>query len=517
MPTYKTPGVYVEENLLPLAPTSDGTGEAIAAFVGTASRGPTTPTAITSWSQFLTVYGGIGTGRDLMPFSVYNYFVNGGHTCYIVRAANADAVTSTVNLLDIQTPAAVAGIRVEAIAPGVWGNDLSVAVRVLSSADRFDLVVRLGGDTDQYLVERYPDVSANPADSRYVVSVVNSSIAGSRYIKLTDLKLASSTYVYTPGKDSLVAIENADLAAGSDGTGTPDLLAATKRLDVINQILNLNVPGVSTANPMTDIISWAEAKGSVFVVVDGPRAPANATSAQVAALYTSMVTGGTALAASSYAALYGPWLNVSDPASSVPGAMRLLPPGGAVLGQYARVDSLRGVQKAPAGMDTTLLGVLDLETRFSSTDTDGLNDKNVNSIRLVPGAGFCIMGARTLKNGYPDRYVPIRRTLMLLRKDLADITRFAIFEANNSDLWEQLSATCNQYLLTLMQSGVLLGTTPEEAYFVKCDAENNTPDQVNAGRVNIDVGVALRGPAEFLVIRIGQYEGGSATTTELTA
>jgi phage tail sheath protein FI len=115
----------------------------------------------------------------------------------------------------------------------------------------------------------------------------------------------------------------------------------------------------------------------------------------------------------------------------------------------------------------------------------------------------------------PDRYVPIRRTLMTVAKDLKDITQFAVFEPNNSTLWERIEVVIEQYLVAQMQSGLLKGTTPDEAYYVKCDSENNPPSSQNAGVVNIEVGVAVHSPAEFVIIRIGQYTGGA--TTEITA
>lgn len=516
MPTYQTPGVYISENLTPIAATVSGGGNSNAVFVGTCAQGPIVPTLVTSWSQFTALFGGFTGPTNMLPYSVWMYFANGGRQAYIVRAVNANAVAAAVTLKDITAGSPGNGLRVNAIAPGVWGNQLNVAIAPGTTADRFDLTVRYGGLTNTALVEKFPDVSNNPADSRYVVSLVNSPITGSHYINVTDLKVTTASWVYSSAADGLAGIDPAQLITGSDGTGTPDLVAATNTLDTVTGPLTVNLPGVSaptSATILNSVIAYCENRGTAFLVIDGAQQPAGSTSSAIAGYYTGTVSGGSALTASSCAALYGPWLIVNDPASAMPGAMRYLPPGGAVLGQYALTDATRGVQKAPAGAATALGGVLDLEARFNAADRDLLNGKNVNVIRTVPGSGFCIMGARTLKTGYPDRYVPVRRTLQMLRHDLSTITRFAIFEPNGPDLWLQINAIVTQYLTTLMQTGVLQGSTTAGAFYVQCDSTNNTVNTVNAGIVNLTVGVALQSPAEFIVITISQYEGGTDATT----
>lgn len=506
----KTPGVYVQETLSPLAPVSSTAGASVAAFVGTAPRGQLAPVFCGSWGQFVTLFGGFGGTTQPLPYAVWSYFANGGRGCYISRAANANAVTATVSLLDIDSDP-VASLKVDAISPGTWGNGLSVGVKTLSNG-RCDLIVRLGGSAEANVVERFADVSMDPVDNRYVVSIVNSTVSGSGYVRVTNLKLAISGWTYDSGDDALAEIANVALTTGTEGTGTPDKAAAIRLLDQIEDNLVVNLPGETTASVVNDAIAWAEDRGTAFLVVDGPQAAAGSTPSQVASGYLAMVSGGSAVSVTSYAAIYGPWLAMVDPASSVPGAMRMIAPGGAVLGQYARVEANRGIAKAPAGTETRLSAVLDLEARFSAANLDALGDAAINPIRLVTGAGFCIMGARTLRDGYPDRYVSIRRTLGMLRKDLTSITRFAIFEPNDATLWGLLTSTVTKYLNSLMQNGTLKGNTENAAFYVKCDGENNPPSQVAVGRVNLTVGVALRGPAEFIVITIGQYDGGSDVT-----
>lgn len=502
----KTPGVYVQENLSPLAPVTSTSGVSIAAFIGSTGRGPLGAKFVGSWSAFTNIYGAFGDATQPLPFAVWAYFANGGRGCYVSRAINANAVTATVNLDDVQSSPETA-IKVDCIAPGLWGNSASIGVKKLANG-RFDLIVRYGGAAESNVVERFADVSLDPADPRYCVSIVNSVVSGSGYVRVTNVKAASPPWTYNPSEDSPAEIANASLASGTDGTGTPDRASALRGLDQVDENLVVNFPAESSSTVINDGIVWAEQRGTAFIVVDGPQATAGSNSDAVTAVYLAMVSGGSAISVTSYGAIYGPWLAMTDPSSSVPGAMRMVAPGGAVLGKYAQVEANRGIAKTPAGTETRLSGVLDLEARFTMANTDALADAAINVIRLVTGAGFCIMGGRTLRDGYPDRYISIRRTLGMLRRDLTSLTRFAIFEPNDDALWNLITRSITQYLNGLMQQGVLKGSTESEAFFVKCDGENNLASTVAVGRVNVTVGVALRGPAEYIVITIGQYDGG---------
>jgi len=153
-------------------------------------------------------------------------------------------------------------------------------------------------------------------------------------------------------------------------------------------------------------------------------------------------------------------------------------------------------------------------TSLSSSDLDSLNAGTVpvNAIKYVPGSGIVVYGARTLKQGYVDRYVPIRRTLIYLEKSLKDLTAYAVFEPNDQRLWDSLEATCNAFLNSFWSQGGLSGTDPSSAFFVKCDADLNPQTAIDNGYVNIQVGVALQRPAEYVVINIGQYSGGTTVT-----
>ncbi|RZU35932.1 hypothetical protein EV284_3415 [Streptomyces sp. BK022] len=512
MTVYKRPGVYLSETLTPLAQTVSTPGGSVAAFVGTNKQGGSLqPTLVSSWSQYVATYGGFGDTSDLLPFALYQFFNNGGNAAYIVRAAASDAVAASVTLEDTEvTPEPT--LKVTAISPGTWGNKIYLDVAASSSGGgRFDLYVYVGGDTAAFLKERFTDVSLDPADSRNAEALINSPVTGSAVIQIQSLLNTQWDATHAPAIQT-----GTPLAGGTDGAAAIDLEAAAKRLEIVEDNLVLNLPGVTDATVLNPIIAWAETQGTVFVVVDGEKATSADNAHSYALSLQGMSTGGSALTASSYAAVYGPWLIVNDPATAAAGSSRLLPPGGAVLGQYSRMDTSRGVQKPPAGIDTALKGVLDVQFRFTNDDQDALNVAGINVIKSMPGTGFVIYGARTLSQNMPDRYVSVRRSLMMIKKGLLDATRFAVFEPNDQILWDQISSVISQYLLTLMQTGVLAGNTTDQAFFVVCDSSNNTPASVANGVVNVQVGVALQTPAEFIVISIGQFSGGS-TATETTS
>lgn len=505
MSTYLRPGAFVEETLLPLAASNSASSEAVAAFVGTSAKGgPLGPTLVTSWAQYRALFGDIQSNGDDLGYAIFTFFNNGGSAAYVVRAVKAGSTAASTTLVDGNADPALV---VHAKAPGLWASDpdAGVFVTVAAGSDgRFDLTVETG--TGKYLSARqtFVDLSLDPSDPRNALQVVNSSTVGSRYVTLD-----VPTGVFGVDYLNPVDVSRAALTGGSDGTGTPDMFAAVQTLEGLEGNFVLNLPGVGDAAVLSDVVTWAEGNGNFFVVVDAPKPGPADLPANVAAAATTLAS---ALPTSSHAAVYGPWLYIADPASRVSGALRVTAPGGSVVGQYVHNDVTRGIQKVPAGTSTSLRGVIDVSTRFSNAALDALNQTGVNVIRAVPGAGFCIMGGRTLNPGMPDRYINIRRSLMLLERDLINLTRTALFDVNDAETWGRLSAICSQYLNTQFQKGVLSGSQPNQAFYVICDDTINTASSVNSGVVNIEVGVALNSPAEFIVIRIGQFDGGSTVT-----
>jgi phage tail sheath protein FI len=496
MAIYLRPGVYVEETLNALAPAVGPNSQTVAAFIGATDRGPVVPTLVNSWSEYISLYGSwnVRASNDL-PIAVLLFFSNGGSQAYIHRVvANSNkALLTMIDANDLDT------LRVTAKNPGQWGNDISISIFNSSAQNTFDLTVNYQGATAAFVVERFNDLSMEALDDRYAVSIINSQ---SKYIDATDLLSASTLQDKRPVN---ITVQNLSGVA-SDGTVTATAISgAVSAFDIVLNSLVLNAPGITDTTAVNQIIAYAADREDVFVVVDPE---ANVT---VSSVLAKALTYGD----SSYAAVYYPRIVMKDPTVTTPNITLTVAPGGAIVGKYISTDSARGVFKAPAGLDTRIAGAVSV-AQLTNTELDTLNSTvpPVNAIRFIPGSGIVVMGARTLRGSYSDRYVPIRRTLIYLRKALTDLTEFAVFEPNDQRLWRQLTGVTSGFLTEFWNQGGLRGDTPEQAYFVKCDDETNTLASIDNGEVRLEIGVALQRPAEFVIIKIGQFDGGTTVTVE---
>jgi uncharacterized protein len=206
---------------------------------------------------------------------------------------------------------------------------------------------------------------------------------------------------------------------------------------------------------------------------------------------------------STYAALYFPWIQVFDPASN---SNIFVPPSGHIAGIYARVDGQRGVHKAPG--NETILGALDLKYNLSKSKQDGLNPDGINCIRKLNG-NIRVWGARTLGGDANTefKYINIRRHFSYLRDSIDKGTQWTVFEPNTPELWAKIRRNIGAFLVMEWRKGALFGTTPEEAFYVKCDAENNPPEVRDLGQVVTEIGLAVVKPAEFVIFRLSQWAG----------
>jgi phage tail sheath protein FI len=492
------PGVYVEETLNPVAPIVGPASATIAAFIGPNDRGPTTPTLVTSWSEYVNTFGSWNqTASNDLPLAVYLYFSNGGSQAFVTRVVGSGAVAATRVLTDRNaTPDDT--LRLTAKNQGTWGNNLNISVTNSNLTDHFDLTVYSGGTTDAFIVERFTDLTMNTfvGESRYAPTVINAS---SIYVTALDLDSSSTGADQNPS-----VVTNQPLTTGANGADVTSVTSYAA-FDTVEQSLLLNVPGFTAAGTVNAAIAYAESRDDVFVVVDG----ANDTAA-------NQITLANSYTASSLAAVYYPRLTIADPTVGVggpSGATRLVGPGGAVAGLIASTDTARGVFKAPAGLQARLAGAVSV-SKLTNAELDSLNSNSaaVNAIKFVSGSGIVVMGSRTLKSGYIDKYVPVRRTLIYLRKALIDLTEFAIFEPNDAALWRRINSAIAAFLTQFWAQGGLRGATPQQAFFVKVDSGNNPQGSIDNGFVNIEVGVALQRPAEFIVIKISQYDGGTTVT-----
>jgi phage tail sheath protein FI len=504
MSNFTAPGVYVQEGpLLTFTPRSSSAS--IAAFFGEAERGPVTPVLIEDWSSYRRVFGDLNTEYDL-GYSVYHYFTNGGRAAWVTRVVGdsaAVALNSGIPYLPNGVGAASAVLfSVSATGEGIWGNNLTVEVSqgnvAPSSNDipTFSIVVRLSG----LEVERWLELTADRSRSRFVETVVNRS---SSYIKVTNTAQVtpSATWQFAGGPFSL--------SGGVDSVPVDtDYVASFNRIDNVDASLLLNAVGRTSQTVVQALLSKAASRGDSFAIIDPSASDEDRT--DIEATVASYVGIGGA----SYGAVYAPRLLMVDPTKTGVGAIRETFPGGAVAGLYARTEVERTIAKAPAGFNSEIRGAFGLSFPVNETDTGLLYAGNppVNVFKAVPGGGIVVNGARTLSKRDPDLYINVRRTLNYLKRNLKQLTQFAVFENNDYILWSSLTSTITGFLNEFWQSGGLKGRSANEAFIVTCDSTNNTPATTEQGIINVEVAVAVLFPAEFIVIQLSQWAGGSAAT-----
>jgi phage tail sheath protein FI len=260
----------------------------------------------------------------------------------------------------------------------------------------------------------------------------------------------------------------------------------------VDEIALVAVPGSLNANIQGALLDHCENAGDRFAILDGQRATS----------YTPAdIQGG--VRDSDYAALYFPWISVYDPVTN---ANIFAPPSGHLAGIYSRVDTQRGVHKAPA--NEVIRGAAGVEARLSKADQDGLNPDGINVIRAFNG-NITVWGGRTLGGDANTewKYINVRRLFLFLRESIDEGTQWVVFEPNTQNLWAKITRNITAFLTTVWRAGALFGSTPQEAFFVKCDAETNPPEVRDLGQVVTEIGVAVVKPAEFVIFRISQWAG----------
>ncbi|WP_426594394.1 phage tail sheath family protein [Cellulomonas sp. McL0617] len=516
MPTYTAPGVYVEEipssqKVLASAPT------AVAAFVGFTERAPQddpndpqglSPRLVTSWNQYEALYGGFVEGA-ILPLSVYGYFLNGGSLAYIVRIPNAEPSGEPARLA---LPAADRSlglpIAVESVEPDA---NLTVVVEATEVADDhegpapFSITIVDGGEA----VESYDDLTlGGPRDAATVINKTSTRVKVE--VKLAaDVDLTSQLELLKPGA---YALEHAAAKPvpvnGRKFAGSESARTGIAGLAIADDVTIVLVPDLVTAATKADgsldlglwkavqtsLIAHCELHANRVAILDSPPG----LSPQAVKEWRT----DTAQFDSAFATLYYPWIKVENPTGSNGNSEILIPPSGHVAGLWARTDESRGVWKAPA--NDTLRGVLDVERNITQAEQGVINPLGINAIRPFGQRGIRVWGARTLASDTDWTYINVRRLFNMIESTILEGTQWAVFEPNDVTLWEGVKRTLNAYLRGLWSAGALFGASPQEAFFVNCDATTNPPESIDAGKLVVEVGIAPVKPAEFVIFRISQ-------------
>ncbi|MEO8809434.1 MAG: phage tail sheath C-terminal domain-containing protein [Rhodanobacter sp.] len=561
MPSALTyPGVYVEE--IPSGVrTITGVATSITAFMGRAARGPLdadpeSPVIINSYGDFERNFGALDPAYP-MGYAVRDFYLNGGAQAAIVRLYQA--VDGKPAKAAISLPDGTPEIVLEAASPGAWANGLRARVEAwvsdkdprvspevanqfgLAASDLFNLTLH---DTFSGVEETFLNLTLKESPRR-VDRILKSGSSLMRVAASVDLSnLGDPAKIKVPRNGDLSDADkangktlwDADATASTgvdpgDSAGAGDARAAdSAALDDAVYLGDANAKTGMYALKKTDLFNLLcippDTRGGdtspavylqamtycverrALLIVDAPNgwSSAGAITQQNNQALTSLGLSGPA---ARNAALYFPRVIESDPKRQ--GQLDTFVPCGIIAGVMARTDAQRGVWKAPAGIDAALNGVAGLSVPLTDAENGMLNPLGVNCLRSFPQIGAVVWGARTLRGadllGDEYKYIPVRRLALYIEESLYRGTQWVVFEPNDEPLWSQIRLNVGAFMHNLFRQGAFQGATPNDAYFVKCDKETTTQNEINLGIVNIVVGFAPLKPAEFVVIQLQQMAG----------
>ncbi len=513
-PQYLSPGVYVEEVDKGSKPI-EGVGTSVAAFVGFAKEGPVNyPTFIANWGQFVQTFGGFMPG-GYMALAVHGYFNNGGGNCYVTRLAggNGDAEEAGPPAAQAALPsgaqASIETLAVTALGAGEVTVEVSKPSEADAPEDAFNLKIKSGGDE-----ETFENLTFKKGKGvRNVVDVVNKE---SKLVKVKEKESALSIpeKAPAPGTYPLTVQTTTAVTAGAI---SPDVLVgdATERSGVMGLELADDVTMVICPDIMALYQAGQISKEGVKIIQTAMLDHCANMKDRFAILdclpgqspqevkdWIVNEAGYDSL----YGAVYYPWIKVANPLGNGEGVY--IPPSGYMAGVYARVDTERGVHKAPA--NEIVRGAIGLETLITKSEQDSLNPNGINCIRAFPGRGIRIWGARTLASDASWRYINVRRLFNFVEKSIENGTQWVVFEPNDRELWAKIKRDIRAFLSRVWRDGALFGATPDDAFYVKCDEELNPTSVRDAGQVIIEIGICPVKPAEFVIFRISQWAGAGA-------
>lgn len=499
-PTY--PGVYVQEVPSGVR-TIAGVSTSIAMFIGRTKWGPVNePVSCLNYTEFLNTFTDDISQGD-MARAVRLFFLNGGTRCYVTRIAQNTGIAFLTILDGEGTPAET--LTISAKYPGELGESIHVIISnsTTGAAGTFDLELYREVDGLQTDNQKWTGLSMDPDSQRYAPSYVSY-----KWAVLSPVEVSPPTDPPTTNPFAPADTADTPLAGGSDGDTpltTDEYEEAYNIIDKEVDLFNLLILPKDITIDQEDL--WSEAsefcrKRRAFLLMD-PRE--DWTTYQDAVDNTNGVNYLRTGLVKDYSAVFFPRLTINEDGTSV-----YVGPSGAIAGLMARTDANRGVWKAPAGTEADIRGITGLEYRFSDSENGVMNPRGVNTIRIFPN-GIVNWGARTMDGdddfGSEYKYIPIRRTALFIEESLYRGLKWVVFEPNDEPLWAQIRLNVGAFMHNLFRQGAFQGTKKQDAYFVKCDSETTTQNDINLGIVNIWVGFAPLKPAEFVILYLQQMTG----------
>jgi phage tail sheath protein FI len=564
-PTY--PGVYVEE--IPSGVrTITGVATSITAFIGRARRGPTNEAVtINSFGDFERIFGGLWLDSPL-GYAVRDFYLNGGSQAIIVRLYRADGGDPNVSP-PVEPPLArsvltLGTINLVAADEGKWGanlrasidnenvsDDIARRLGLASKDDLFNLTVRdtnPGGITERFLnlsVKNSPRRidKVLEAESQLVVfegilpnappAPTGDDLTHKENVLTEKRRVLERKQIDTPGANTAVeqkAVSDAQTELNKAKTAKTNALSDGLALTVgeflpdggqldkeglfaLEQADLFNLLCIPPYTPGEDVdgsllaaaATYCEERRAMLII--DPKS--NWVSKQAAKESFTATADDYPGIRSKNAALFFPRLREPNPLRD--NQVEDFAPCGAVAGVFARTDTERGVWKAPAGIEATLKGVPALKVVLTDDENGELNPLGINCLRTFPVFGRVVWGARTLRGAdqLADeyKYIPVRRTALFIEESLFRGLKWVVFEPNDEPLWAQIRLNAGAFMQNMFRQGAFQGKSPREAYFVKCDKETTTQNDINLGIVNVVVGFAPLKPAEFVIIKLQQMAG----------
>jgi phage tail sheath protein FI len=536
--TTSYPGIYIQElpslvhTIIP-APTS------IAVFVGYtnpfyANAKYNTATSLFSFADYQANFGGFFScpwQPDYVGQAVYQFFLNGGTTCYVVAlqpqhyydshgteqgdiGAASHSLAADGGSIDF-TALQPVGVDDLASPTGTAGISMTVALSNVQSStqggpnDTADIVITYGTTVETHRKVQIANLAATLQGSSLVSVTVTGTPTAYPAAGSSKLDYSALTAPAIPPQLGFSVINPVDFEP---------VFQEFQSLDKVPIFNLLATPGINDSLVTAEAVAYCERKRA-FYIMDTPSSEAAGwdVNSIVADLNQS-----TALSPppppSTNAALYYPWLQTTDPVTgathdSVTGNAVLSPPSGYVAGIYAKTDSAQGVWQSPAGLQTTLLGTTGVDVKGLMTDPQQgvLNLNAIDCLRQFPGIGTVVFGARTTAATNPAfqqwKYVAVRRMALFIEQTLYANLTWAVFEGNSTPLWNALTQEVTAFMLSLFRQGAFAGDTPKNAFLVQCDSTTTTQQDIDNGVVNIVVGFAPLVPAEFVVVKIAQLAG----------